>query len=164
MLGYKISKRRLRSAPFTGWGDGTTHFSEAARARDRVLLPRRCKLLSYNRQVCLPTDVSPVSAPWLGVSSLLCTLSPALHPKHQTENSSFRPPRSSSCGLPNSQAAGELSQAFRSQVGSAWQGRPLFLLAWLGVCQSPTVGSVAWIPCPFDTVSVPAWTGPSTVP
>lgn len=143
-------------------------FSEAA--CERVLLPRRCKLLSYDREICLRTDVGPHLGSVIGVLaaciSFHCSVpfTPALHPKHQTENSSSHPRTAQA--VP-SLTSGQEERAFLGILESAGLlGMVEPFWGWLGFggCQRPTVGSGLLIPRPFDTVSFLAQTGPPTAP
>lgn len=109
-------------------------FSEAA--CECVLLPRRCKLLSYDWEICLRTDVGPHLGSVIGVLaaciSFHCSaqFTPALHPKHQTENSSSHPRTAQA--VP-SLTAGQEERAFWGHSGVSritWHGRAFLGLAW----------------------------------
>lgn len=91
---------------------------------------------------------------------------PALHPKNQTENSSSNPHAAQA--VP-SLTAGQEERAFSGHSGVSritWHGNPCPCWGWLGFggCQRPSVGSGVLIPCPFDTVSFLAQTGPPIAP
>lgn len=116
-------------------------------------LPTRCKALSYDREICLRTDVGPYLGSVIGVLaaciSFHCSapFTPALHPKHQTENSSSNPHTAQAVpSLTTGQEERMLSQGILESVGLLVTVGPCWGWLGFGVCQRPTVGSGVLIP------------------